>query len=113
VRRRLRAARPGADQPGSLTTTLPAGPWRSRKQVLNRDAHQLGQGAHAEFRLQLRAGVGDRLIAHVQMLASALVIVLDGKTRALHAVVGEDLVDERERRRLLPASHRQRGRRNR
>jgi hypothetical protein len=46
--------------------------------VLNGDAHQLGQGAHAELRLELRAGVGDRLVAHVQMLDAGILEQLVG-----------------------------------
>jgi len=47
--------------------------------VLDGDAHQLGQGAHAELRLELRAGVGDRFVAHVQLLGDDAVGLLTGE----------------------------------
>ena len=36
--------------------------------MLDGNSHQFGKGAHAELGLELGAGVGDGLVAHVQML---------------------------------------------
>jgi len=52
-----------------LTKILVARGLRHRRgQMLDRDTHQLRQSAHTELGLELCVGVGDGLIAHVQIL---------------------------------------------
>ena len=41
---------------------------RRRGQVLDGDAHQLGKRAHIKLGFKLRAGVGNGLVAHMQIL---------------------------------------------
>ena len=49
--------------------------------MLDGDAHQLGERAHAEFGLELRAGVGHGLVAHVQILGDHSVGLAFGDQR--------------------------------
>jgi len=49
--------------------------------MLDGDAHQLRQRAHAELRLELRAGVVNRLLANVKMLGDDAIGLAFGDQR--------------------------------